>query len=437
MSISVKTNNNQPTMSTLLSKVTDLRILSVGQTVKGKLIFVTKNKVLIDLENTGIGIVRGKELYNEEYLSRLKVGEEVEAIVINLDNELGMIELSFREIGKERMWQEIKQAQEQQLTVEATIRDANRGGFLVKVRGIDGFLPASLLSPTHAIKQVGMEEKSLLNQIRKYIGQVFQVKIVSINPETETVIVSEKAVSDEIVKEKLTNYKNGDIVEGEIIGIVDFGLFVRFDENLDGLVHISEIAWKKVEDPRREFKVGEKIKAKIIDIDQDNRINLSIKQITENPWTDFVKNTKPGDTFVGKISKIVSYGVIVINQNDIQGLCHISQISDPAITNPADIHKYFKIGDTSEFTILSVQEEKLYLTKLPYDLGIQRQNEIAAAKKEETDSKNLDNQKKSDSQKEDNLQTDNLEMEEQNIHAPETLSNTEKKQKKTKTKKTE
>ena len=358
----------QPTMADLIKRVSDVNPIKVGEQIAGKVIYIAKNEVIMDIENIGLGIVRGKELYNEEFLSRIKLEEHIEAMVIDLDNELGYLELSFRAIGHDKIWSEIQTAFENQTTIECKVRDANRGGFLVKVHGIDGFLPASLLSPAHAIKQVGVEDKSLINQMKKYVGQVFQIKIASVNPDNDTMIVSEKSVSDEIAKAKLSKYKVNDIVDGSVVGVVDFGLFVRFDSDLEGLVHISEIAWKKVDDPRQYYKIGDQVKVKIVDIDKENRINLSIKQLLSNPWHDFAKKTKPGDEFTGRISKIVSYGAIVVGENDIQGLCHISQISKDQLESPAKIYDILKIGDTVKFTVLELDnEEKLYLTLLSFD----------------------------------------------------------------------
>ncbi|NJR20381.1 MAG: S1 RNA-binding domain-containing protein, partial [Hyphomonadaceae bacterium] len=179
-----------------------------------------------------MGVVRGKELYNEEYLSGIKVDDEVEAILLDLDNERGMIELSFRAIGRDKIWTDVKNVFENEITVDAKIRDANRGGFLVRVQGVDGFLPASLLSPMHAVKQTGIEDKSLLNQMKKYVGQNFKVKVISINEDADTLIVSEKAVSDELAKEKLSKYKVGDIIEGTVVGAVDFGILYDLTKTL-------------------------------------------------------------------------------------------------------------------------------------------------------------------------------------------------------------
>ena len=365
-------------MSTLLSTITDPTTLKVGDKVSGEIIVLAKNQVILSIPNIGLGMVRGKELYNEEYLAKLKMSETIEAVVVDLDNEQGYIELSFRAIGRDKIWAEINAAFESKSTVPCKIRDANRGGFLIKVYGIDGFLPASLLSPTHAIKSTGVEEKSLTNKMKKYVGQTFNVKLVNISPENDSVIVSEKAVSDENSSAKLEKYKIGDVIEGSIVGVVDFGLFVRFDEELEGLVHISEISWKKVENPNKEHRVGEKVTAKIVDIDKDSRINLSIKQTVEDPWIKFVKGANIGDKFNGNVSKITTYGAIIVSDKNIQGLCHISQLSESSIESPAKINEIIKPGQSYDFTILAIDNasQKLYLTLLTLEKAQVIQSEI-------------------------------------------------------------
>ncbi len=366
-----KNSSNNPTMDTLLTTIKDPTEVKIGDKITGKIVFISKNQAILDITNVGLGMVRGKELYNDEYISKLKVGEEVEAMLLNHDNELGYLELSFKAIGRDKIWTEINNAFESKVTLPAKIRDANRGGFLIRVNGVDGFLPASLLSPAHSIKATpGADDKSLINKMKDYVGQTFNVKLMSVNPVSDTVIASEKAVSDEMSQLKLQKYKNGDVVDGQVIGIVDFGLFVRFDDDLEGLVHISEISWKKVENPYKEHKIGQTIKVKIIDIDKDNKINLSIKQTLSNPWTEFTKTANVGDIFKGTVTKVAQYGAIAINEQDIQGLCHISQITTDKISTTGQVVDHLKVGKEYEFTILSLEKnEKLLLTRLPLEVA--------------------------------------------------------------------
>jgi small subunit ribosomal protein S1 len=353
----------QPTMADLMKKVTDAPTLVVGEKVSGTIIHLSKGEVIIDIENTGLGLVRGRELYNDNYVSGLNLGEKVEAVVKNLENEKGMVELSFRAVGRERVWGEVVNAFEIKATVEVKIRDTNRGGFMIQTMGVYGFLPASLLAPAHAIKPTG-DSQSLANQMKKYLGQTFKAKIVSIDSENDTVIVSEKAIADEVASVKLRNYSVGQIVDAEVTGVVDFGAFVRFDEDLEGLVHVSELSWKKIEKPEDVVKVGQAVQAKIIEIDEDNRISLSIKQTQENPWNTFIKTASEGDTFTANIAKITTFGIVAYNDQDISGICHITQLHETAELTPATIHEYFKVGDKKEFTILAIEKDKIYLTLL-------------------------------------------------------------------------
>jgi small subunit ribosomal protein S1 len=375
--MSQNTSVNQPTMDDLLKRVGGEKELEAGDRIAGTIIYITKSEVILDIDNIGLGLVRGKELYNDEYISLLKEGEKVEAVVLDLDNERGMLELSFRAVGRDKIWSELTKIYEEKNTVEAKIRDVNRGGFLVKVQGVYGFLPASLLSPTHAIKQAtGIESNNLLNQMKRYVGQTFNVKLLSMNEESDTVVVSEKAVSDEINAVKLSKYAIGDVIHGTVVGVVDFGIFIRFDTDLEGLVHISEIAWRKIDKTHNEYKIGDSVSAKIIEIDADHRINLSIKQTLENPWVKFAKKTKVGDVFTGIVQKITSFGVLASNEDEIQGLCHISQLQLEAIDNPAKLHDIVKIGEKMDFQVLALDSnEKLYLTKLPLDIAETRHAE--------------------------------------------------------------
>lgn len=386
MSVSLNESlDAQPSMNDLLNYATAtpgvFKDINVGEVVKGSVLSISKNEVLIDLPMLGLGVVRGMELYNDEYLSSIKPGAEIEALVINLENEKGMVELSFRAIGRDQIWNELQDIYEKKGSTEAKVVHANRGGLMVKVRGVIGFLPASLLSPSHSIKQTSLSESNtLLKQMQKYIGQSFSVKIDDLDRESDKLIVSEKAVSDEMVGQKLSKYKVGDVIEGRVSGIVDFGLFIRFDTELEGLIHISELAWKKVEDPRESFSLGQLVKAKIISIDGDGRVNLSIKQTQDNPWVNFSETTKVGTVIKARVSKITTYGAICVTENQIQGLCYIGQMSETPIDNPSKIHDILKVGQEYDFTVIEIHpsDYRLSLSLLPYDVAVKIDSEIKA-----------------------------------------------------------
>lgn len=378
-------SDTQPGMSDLIAYASTApevyKDISVGQVVKGMVLSISKNEVLVDLPTIGLGVVRGMELYNDEYLSSIKPGAEVEALVLSLENEKGMVEMSFRAIGRDQIWNELQDIYEKKSITDAKIVHCNRGGLMVKVRGVIGFLPASLLSPSHSIKQTSISESNtLLKQMQKYIGSSFAVKIDDLDRETDKLIVSEKAVSDEMLGQKLSKYKVGDVVEGRVSGIVDFGLFIRFDTELEGLIHISELAWKKVEDPRESFSLAQLVNAKIISIDGDGRVNLSIKQTQENPWVHFADSTRVGSTIKAKVTKITSYGAICVTENQIQGLCYIGQMSATPMDNPAKIHDILKVGQEYDFTVIEIHptDYRLSLSLLAYDEALKIDTEIKA-----------------------------------------------------------
>jgi ribosomal protein S1 len=386
MSDSLNSNNDtQPGMSDLITYASAspevYKDIKVGEVVKGTVLSISKNEVLVDLPMIGLGVVRGMELYNDEYLSSIKPGADVEALVLSLENEKGMVEMSFRAIGRDQIWNELQEIYTKKIVTEAKVVHCNRGGLMVKVRGVIGFLPASLLSPSHSIKQTSLSESNtLLKQMQKYVGSSFQVKIDDLDRESDKLIVSEKAVSDEMMGQKLSKYKVGDVIEGRVSGIVDFGLFIRFDTDLEGLIHISELAWKKVEDPRESFTLGQLVQAKIISIDGDGRVNLSIKQTQENPWVHFADSTKVGSSIKAKVSKITSYGAICVTENQIQGLCYIGQMSATPIDNPVKIHDILKVGQEYDFTVIEIHpsDYRLSLSLLPYDEAVKIDSEIKA-----------------------------------------------------------
>jgi small subunit ribosomal protein S1 len=378
---------NQPGMKDLLEYAastpgiyTDIK---VGDLVKGQVISVSKNEVVIDIPNLGLGAVRGMELYNDEYLNSIKSGDEVEGLVLELENEKGMVEMSFRAIGRDQVWNELEDIRKNKKTVDSKVVHVNRGGLMVKVKGVIGFLPASLLSPSHSVKQSNISEaNSMLKQMQKYIGQNFEVKIEDLDRDTDKLIVSERAVLEEAISAKLSKYRVGDIIEGRISGIVDFGLFIRFDSDLEGLIHISELAWKKVEDPRESFALGQLVKSKIISIDNDGRINLSIKQTIENPWNNFVEITKIGSSIEATVTKITSYGAICVTKEDIQGLCYVAQMSKDPIDPATKVSDLVEIGKKYTFTVIDINSKdcRLSLSMLNFEDARIKEEEIKAKK---------------------------------------------------------
>lgn len=248
-----------------------------GDIVKGKVLSASKSQITVDIEGFTTGIVRGREIKNlPEECSKLKSGDEIQAMVIDLDNENGQMELSLKSALAAGAWQFIKEKEKSQEIIEVKIKGANKGGLLSNIHGIPAFLPVSQLSPENYPKVEGGDKKKIFKKLRSLIGKTLAVKIIGSSAEEEKIILSEKRAREEQIKVILQKFKPGDTVEGKITKIANFGAFITFADNLEGLIHISEIP----EDDKGQINLAadDEVKAKIIDI-KGSRVFLSLKNI--------------------------------------------------------------------------------------------------------------------------------------------------------------
>lgn len=339
------------TMQDLLGSGVEIKVLKPGDMVEGTLISVGKNEVYVDLEGYGVGVVRGRELYDDEAtLASLKPGDQIFVSVVEPENKEGIAELSLRQAGQERVWQTLKQKLESKEVVHTKILEANKGGLMVEINNVMGFLPVSQLSLEHYPRVEDGDKNKILSVLQTYVGSFFDVQIITADSEEEKLIVSEKAVFEKEMENRLSQLKIGQVVDGTVTGVVDFGAFVKFGD-LEGLVHISELAWQRIENPKDIVKVGQRVSAKVISIDK-GRVSLSIKQLQADPWLEAVKKYQIGQKVKGKVTKIMPFGVFVELDPDIQGLAHIMELSHEAIKNPEEV---LKAGDEKEFKIISIE----------------------------------------------------------------------------------
>ncbi|HLD61043.1 MAG TPA: S1 RNA-binding domain-containing protein [Patescibacteria group bacterium] len=323
-----------------------------GEVIKGKVIFVDRGEIHIDIEGMTTGVVRGQELFAEarEY-ANLKVGDEVEATVVELENENGEMELSFRIAGYQKAWDGLRKWMKDNITLKAKVLGANKGGLMMQVEAMQGFMPVSQLSPDNYPRVAGGDKNRILDKLRELVGKELEVKVIDADEKEEKLIVSERAVWEDSQKAVLESYKIGDVVDGEVSALTSFGAFIKFGEGLEGLVHISEIAWQRIDHPKDMLKVGDKVKAQIIQLDH-SKIYLSIKRIVEDPWKSVKEKYKVGDKVKGKILKIETFGLMVGLDKEIHGLAHISEVSDEPIAN---LHDKFKVGQELELEIVSLE----------------------------------------------------------------------------------
>lgn len=341
-------------MAELLKQTDAVKLPRVGDLVKAQVISVSKNEVHLDIDGITTGVVRARELIDEsgEY-SDLKVGDEVIATLLELENENGEMELSFRSAGHQKAWQGLAENLQSQMVIDVPVIDANRGGLMVRVGRIEGFLPVSQLTPEHYPRVEGGDKNKILEKLSALIGQKFRVKIIDVNEGQSKLIVSERAAWEEKQKDKIAQYKIGDRIKGRVTGVVDFGVFVEFGDGLEGLIHISELAWQRVENPHNLYRVGEEVEATIINVD-GTKISLSVKRLKEDPWKKAVGRYEVGHVVPGTVLKLNPFGAFVELDQEIHGLAHISELADRLVGHPSEV---LKEGETYQFKILSIEPD--------------------------------------------------------------------------------
>jgi len=342
-------------MHDLLNSNEGAKVPKVGDLIEGTIIALGKREIKLDIPGFTTGVIRGRELFDEsgDY-SDLAVGKKVTATVLELENENGELELSFRHAGHQKAWGSLEELKQSGVVIDVKVVDANKGGLMVKLGQIDGFLPVSQLAVEHYPRVEGGDKSRILELLKQFIGETLQAKVITVNEENGKLIVSERAAWEEKQKDKLDKYQVGDIIEGKISGVVDFGCFVEFGEGLEGLVHISELAWQRIDNPREVVKVGQMVKAKIINID-GSKISLSFRRLIDDPWKSVSDRYKVDDIVKGKVIKLNPFGVFVELDPEIHGLCHISEVSDKTLKDPSEI---VKIGETREFKIISMDPKE-------------------------------------------------------------------------------
>ncbi|OGI21953.1 MAG: hypothetical protein A2808_01870 [Candidatus Moranbacteria bacterium RIFCSPHIGHO2_01_FULL_55_24] len=351
-----------------------VEIPEIGDVVQGVVIHTGGSSALIDLGPLGSGIVLGKEMRDGlGPEGKLKVGTTVSATLMSYENEDGYIELSIREASYEKSWEDIEAKLGAREAVTTKVIDANKGGLMVEINGIPGFLPVSQLSSEHYPRVEDGDKNKILDLLKKLIGQEIVVRILDADRESEKLIVSEKAAQSEKERELINLFQVGDVIQGEVSGVVDFGAFVKFSprtkegekertEKLEGLVHISELAWQLIDDPREMIKTGDQVEAKIIGID-DTRISLSMKALKEDPWNSVLEKYKIGDVLPGKVDKINHFGAFVYLDKDIHGLAHVSEFQE--VYPGRKIEEVFKEGETYPWKILSIEPKSHRMGLLP------------------------------------------------------------------------
>ena len=334
----------------------------VGDLVEGTLIALDAKSVYINLPPYGTGIIFGREfIMVRDLIRKLHVGDTVTAKVVDTNNEAGYIELSLKEAKQALVWGEVEEAIKNKTPLELMITDANKGGLLLSWQGVQGFLPASQLKTEHYPRVPDGDKDKILEELRKLIGQKLVVSIIGATDEDGKLIFSEKHAEAMTGDAPANKYEVGAVVTGEVTGMVDFGVFVKIEDGLEGLVHISEMDWSLVEDPKKVYSVGDKVQVKIIEV-KDGKVSLSIKALTENPWHEAGKKYKKGDVVKGIIIKFNKHGALASIEEGVAGLIHVSEFG-----TEEKLREKLELGKIYDFQIslFDAKEQKMTLsTKL-------------------------------------------------------------------------
>lgn len=359
------------TMDELLAG-SELNGLSTGDVIEGKVTAVRKNEVWIDLGARGVGVVMRREI---GYGQNLEEGQDVTVSVIDPEMEEGHALLSMKRAVKDRGWDELQRVHEANDIVEIVPYDANRGGLLVEMEGIRGFLPVSQLAAGHYPRVSGADKDEILQKLHALTNKPLRVRVLDVSRKDNKLIFSEKEAVKDDMQARFSELKVGDTVEGVVTGVIDFGAFINVD-GIEGLIHISEISWERVDNPRNYVKVGDEVKAKIIAIDKD-RLSLSLKQMQEDPWLEQVKSFKSGDVVEGKVTRITPFGAFVQISPSVEALVHVSEMSDDETVDP---EKLFQLNEKKQFKVLDIDTDN---RKIALSLKEAKASKTKATKKVE------------------------------------------------------
>ena len=332
---------------------------AVDDLVEGPVISIDKGAVFIDLPPFGTGIIYGREFINaRDIIKRINVGDTVAGKVVAIGGKEGYFEISLKEARQALIWSEAEEAIRDKRAFELPIVDANKGGLIINWQGITGFLPASQLKPEHYPRISDGDKDKILDELKKLVGEKLLVNIIGVNPKEGKLIFSEKSPETKDKENIVSRYALGDELTGEVTGLVDFGIFVKLEEGLEGLVHISEIDWGLVENPKTMFKIGEKVKVKVIEI-KDDKISLSIKALKENPWREAEKKYKKDDVVQGVIIKFNKHGALASIEEGVAGLIHVSEFgSEEKLREKLEMGKTY----TFKITLFDPKEQKMALS---------------------------------------------------------------------------
>lgn len=359
------TDNNN--MSALLDEL-DFNMPAAGDVVDGIVVAKEPGYILLSIGGVAVGIIAGKEAHDGfETAKKCEIGDTVSAFVLNEENDEGMMVLSLRKASQMKNWDYFEKCLDNGETIEVVAKSANKGGLICDANGVHAFLPVSQLAPQNYPRVDGANAQAIIEKLGEFIGQKFTVRVITFL-RNDKIIVSEREAISEIRSKELKNLKIGSEVEGEINGVVKFGIFITFG-NLEGLIHTSELSWDSIRNHYELFKIGDKVKAQVIGIDGD-KISLSIKRLQKDPWEKLIGKYPEGTITKGVVNKVTNFGLFVTIDGNLNGLVHTSEFLDPE-ARPDEVAR---IDDEIKVRVIGINED---------DHNLKLSMRLKAEKKEE------------------------------------------------------
>ncbi|MEK7089899.1 MAG: S1 RNA-binding domain-containing protein [Patescibacteria group bacterium] len=333
--------------------------VKVGDLVDGTVLDKSSRALLVDLGRHGTGVVYRGELQNaRELVKSLDTGSPIHAKVIEVDNDDGFIELSLSEAGKQKAWGEVDELRGKDEAFTVKITGFNKGGLITSVKGIPAFLPVSQLAADHYPKAVSAERTEIGVALQKLVGEEISVKVIDANPRMGKLILSEKEATEISSRELAKNYEVGQVVDGLVSGVADFGVFVKFVDNpaVEGLIHVSELDYRIIENPKDVVKVDDVVKAKIMDI-KDGKISLSLKAMKVDPWLVVADTYSENQGVKGKVYMFNPFGAIINLDETYQGYVHVTEFG-----SVEEMKKHLAVGNEYSFVIDAVKPTERKIT---------------------------------------------------------------------------
>ncbi len=332
----------------------------IDDVVEGPVVAIGRARVFVDLAPFGTGIIYGREyLSARDALKNVNIGDIVTAKVVGSDNDEGYIELSLREARQALIWGEAETAMQKKTVFTLPVSDANKGGLIINWNGIQGFLPASQLAPAHYPRVPDGDKDKIFVELKKLIGTPLELLIITASPKEQKLIFSEKGAGTSERSNLVEKYHVGDTFDGVVTGSTDFGVFVKIEEGLEGLVHISEMDWALVENPKTRYKVGDHLKVKVIEI-KDDKVSLSIKALMDDPWKVAGMKYKKDQKVEAVVIKYNKHGALASIEEGVAGLVHISEFA-----SEADLRQKLELGKVYPFTISFFEPKDRRMTLKP------------------------------------------------------------------------